>query len=317
MTLFVIRRLGLLVGALFLSSIVIFVLLRLAPWRRRPGPRGNRGFAREDRGPSCRARARPVVPRAVHRLDRRHPARRLRALAAQQQVGARRAHEQAHRDRAARAVLVGPRRRGGGPARVRGGRATRQVPTASRSTSSSQLGIAVPSFFVGLLLVVVVSVKWDLLPAQGFPTDGWDDPAEALAGARPSRDHAGDLPGCRPVPVRAVGRARRDRAGLHAHRPRQGPDPVAGPVRHGLRNASVPIVLDPRCPDRQPDRRRPRDRTGVQPPRRRADAGTDIGTRDLEKVQGTVLLLAVIVLVIGFVVDILHRSSILACGSVG
>jgi peptide/nickel transport system permease protein len=33
----------------------------------------------------------------------------------------------------------------------------------------------------------------------------------------------------------------------------------------------------------------------------------DIGQRDLEKVQGTVLLLAVIVLVIGFLVDVLHR----------
>ena len=33
---------------------------------------------------------------------------------------------------------------------------------------------------------------------------------------------------------------------------------------------------------------------------------TDVGTRDLEKVQGTVLLIAVIVLVIGFVVDIVH-----------
>jgi peptide/nickel transport system permease protein len=32
----------------------------------------------------------------------------------------------------------------------------------------------------------------------------------------------------------------------------------------------------------------------------------DIGTRDLEKVQGTVLLIAIIVLVIGFIVDILH-----------
>jgi peptide/nickel transport system permease protein len=33
----------------------------------------------------------------------------------------------------------------------------------------------------------------------------------------------------------------------------------------------------------------------------------DIGQRDLEKVQGTVLLLAVTVLVIGFLVDVLHR----------
>jgi len=34
---------------------------------------------------------------------------------------------------------------------------------------------------------------------------------------------------------------------------------------------------------------------------------SDIRTRDLEKVQGTVLLVAVLVLVIGFGVDIVHR----------
>jgi peptide/nickel transport system permease protein len=33
----------------------------------------------------------------------------------------------------------------------------------------------------------------------------------------------------------------------------------------------------------------------------------DIGSRDLEKVQGTVLLLAIIVLVVGFFVDVAHR----------
>jgi len=33
----------------------------------------------------------------------------------------------------------------------------------------------------------------------------------------------------------------------------------------------------------------------------------DVGSRDLEKVQGTVVLIAVVVLVIGFLVDVLHR----------
>jgi peptide/nickel transport system permease protein len=33
----------------------------------------------------------------------------------------------------------------------------------------------------------------------------------------------------------------------------------------------------------------------------------DIGSRDLDKVQGTVLLIAVIVLVVGFLVDVIHR----------
>ena len=41
----------------------------------------------------------------------------------------------------------------------------------------SQLGIALPSFWVGLMLIIVFAVNWQLFPAQGFPLDGWDDPA--------------------------------------------------------------------------------------------------------------------------------------------
>ena len=35
----------------------------------------------------------------------------------------------------------------------------------------SQLGISIPAFWAGLLLTTYVAVKWDLLPANGFP--GW------------------------------------------------------------------------------------------------------------------------------------------------
>jgi peptide/nickel transport system permease protein len=44
----------------------------------------------------------------------------------------------------------------------------------------SQLGVAVPVFWVGILLVSLFSLSWRVLPAGGFPQDDWADPADAL-----------------------------------------------------------------------------------------------------------------------------------------
>lgn len=46
----------------------------------------------------------------------------------------------------------------------------------------SQLGLAVPVFWIGILLVWIVAVKWRLLPSSGFPMTGWQEaPAAARA----------------------------------------------------------------------------------------------------------------------------------------
>jgi peptide/nickel transport system permease protein len=44
----------------------------------------------------------------------------------------------------------------------------------------SQLGIAVPVFWVGILLVSVFSINLRWFPAGGFPRDDWADPAAAM-----------------------------------------------------------------------------------------------------------------------------------------
>lgn len=44
----------------------------------------------------------------------------------------------------------------------------------------SQLGLAVPVFWIGIMLVWLIAVKYRLLPASGFPMKGWADPSEAL-----------------------------------------------------------------------------------------------------------------------------------------
>ncbi|MBM7468313.1 peptide/nickel transport system permease protein [Microbacterium keratanolyticum] len=44
----------------------------------------------------------------------------------------------------------------------------------------SQLSAAVPTFVLGLLLVVLVALPTRLFPVQGFPADRWADPGEAM-----------------------------------------------------------------------------------------------------------------------------------------
>jgi peptide/nickel transport system permease protein len=44
----------------------------------------------------------------------------------------------------------------------------------------SQLGIAVPVFWVGILLVSAFSINLRIFPSGGFPRDDWADPASAL-----------------------------------------------------------------------------------------------------------------------------------------
>ena len=187
MTLFVIRRLGLLVGALFLSSIVIFVLLHLLP-----------GDVARVLGGTEASPERIEALRAELGLDRSFLEQYTDWIGGilHGDFGRSLLNNKSVLDEltskltvtaplvlfsSALAAVVAV------PLGFVGGRAPPARGRCRAVNVASQLGIAVPSFFVGLLLVVVVSVKWDLLPAQGFPTDGWDDPAEALAVARPSR----------------------------------------------------------------------------------------------------------------------------------
>ena len=44
----------------------------------------------------------------------------------------------------------------------------------------SQLGIAVPIFWSGILIATVFAVLWPLLPAGGFPEIGWSEPGNAF-----------------------------------------------------------------------------------------------------------------------------------------
>ncbi len=171
----------------------------------------------------------------------------------------------------------------------------------------AQLGIAVPTLWLGLVLVLVFSVQLGWLPAQGFPVDGWGDPVAAGRSLVLPWIALGLTEGA--VLLRFV---RSSVLGvLHADYVRtaraKGLTRAQALLRHGFRNAALPVVSV----------------LGLQLAALVVGAVvvervftlpgvgsmllTDVGNRDLVKVQGEVILLVAVVLVIGFLVDVAHR----------
>ncbi|SIS08421.1 ABC transporter permease [Microbacterium sp. RURRCA19A] len=106
----------------------------------------------------------------------------------------------------------------------------------------SQLGGAVPVFWVGLLLVGVLSLNWRLFPAGGFPRRDWEDPGAAL--------YALTLPVLTIALVAGSDLARYVRSAtldvlgqqyLRAARA-TGQSFATAFVRHGIRNGVVPVI---------------------------------------------------------------------------
>ena len=168
----------------------------------------------------------------------------------------------------------------------------------------SQLGIAVPTFFVGIALIILFAVRLGVLPSQGFPAAAWDDPgasARALVlptatlalsqGAVLFRFARASFLEAMSQPWMVAARAR----GLTRRR---------ALWMHGARNASLPVLSI----------------LGVQVasllggvvliervftlPGVGQMLLKDVGTRDLTKVQGTVLALTIGVILVGAAVDV-------------
>nr|WP_055502219.1 ABC transporter permease [Nonomuraea pusilla] len=106
----------------------------------------------------------------------------------------------------------------------------------------SQLGIAVPVFWIGMLLVTVFALRLRVLPAGGFPRDDWADPARALTSlALPVVTIALVMSASL---VRYVRSATLDVLGSdYLRTARALGSSFAGAMwRHGLRNAAVPVI---------------------------------------------------------------------------
>ncbi|WP_040281766.1 ABC transporter permease [Tessaracoccus massiliensis] len=106
----------------------------------------------------------------------------------------------------------------------------------------SQVGIAVPVFWIGILLVWILALQLRLFPSGSFPRDGWADPAGALRSLT--------LPVLTIVAVMSASLTRYVRSAtldvLDSDYLRFARALGAGRgeafVAHGLRNASVPVI---------------------------------------------------------------------------
>jgi peptide/nickel transport system permease protein len=106
----------------------------------------------------------------------------------------------------------------------------------------SQLGVAIPVFWVGILLIAVFAINFRLFPSGGFPLRGWQNPGEAAVSlALPVLTIAVVMSASL---TRYVRSATLDVLGsdyLRTARALGAPFPEAL-VRHGIRNGSVPVI---------------------------------------------------------------------------
>jgi len=173
----------------------------------------------------------------------------------------------------------------------------------------TQLGLAVPSFWLGMLLVLLFAVKWQWVAAGGFP--GWD---EDLGGGLWPGLKALVLPAISLALVQAAILARIARSALldvaredfMRTARAKGLSRRAALWRHGLRHAAIPLLT----------------LGGLQFTNLLAGAivienvftlpglgqllAKAIANRDLVVVRNGVMLLSALVLLINFAVDVLH-----------
>ncbi|WP_405827721.1 ABC transporter permease [Streptomyces sp. NBC_01176] len=106
----------------------------------------------------------------------------------------------------------------------------------------SQLGIAIPVFWLGMILVAVFALNAGWLPAGGFPPDGWSEPAEAIRSlVLPVVTIALVMSASM---IRYVRSATLDVLGSDYLRTARALGSSFGRAmwRHGLRNSSVPVI---------------------------------------------------------------------------
>lgn len=189
-----------------------------------------------------------------------------------------------------------------GSAMLRGRAAGTTLNTAAQAIA------AVPVVWAGMMLVVVFAVWLGWLPAQGFPRGGWADPGAALQSLILPALTIGTIEGA--LLLRFVRSATLQAASQDFVRTAaaKGLTRNRALIQHGLPAVGLSIITV----------------LGIQVagiivgsvvveqlftlPGIGRMLVADVGTRDLVKVQGELLVLTGMVLIIGFVVDLVHRA---------
>jgi len=182
-----------------------------------------------------------------------------------------------------------------------------------RRASGALLGVAaqvlaaVPVVWAGMLLIALFGVTLRLLPTQGFPVDGWDEPGRALRSLVLPALTIGLVEGAvlfRFTRSAAIGALDEDYVRAAAAK---GQTTTRALVRHGLPNVLLSVVSV----------------LGLQVaglvvgavvveqlfalPGLGRMLVSDVGRRDLTKVQGELMTLTALVLTVGLLVDVVHR----------
>ena len=180
-------------------------------------------------------------------------------------------------------------------------------PDGTALSVGAQTLAAVPVVWAGMMLVVVFAVWLGWLPAQGFPRVGWQDPWAAFRALLLPALTIGIVEGAmlmrfvRSATLQAVGQ---DHVRTGAAK---GLTRNAALIRHGLPDVGLSVITV----------------LGLQVagiivgaviieqlftlPGIGRMLVADVSARDLPKVQGELLVLTGFVLIIGFVVDLVHR----------
>ncbi len=171
----------------------------------------------------------------------------------------------------------------------------------------SQLLAAVPAVWLGMLLIALFAVTLGWLPTQGWPLDGWQEPGRALRSLVLPALTIGIIEGAvllRFTRSAAIGALDQDYVRAAAAK---GMTLDRALLRHGLPNVMLSVVSV----------------LGLQVvglvvgavvveqlftlPGLGRMLVTDVGRRDLTKVQGELMTLTAIVLFVGLLVDVAHR----------
>lgn len=174
-------------------------------------------------------------------------------------------------------------------------------------SAAAQLVAAVPVVFAGVLLILLLGSWLRLLPVQGFPLDGWEQPGRAFASLILPALTIGVVEGA--VVLRFTRSATLDAIGQDHVRTAaaKGMTLNRALVTHGLPGVLLSVVSVIGIEIAALLVGAVIVETLFQLPGVGRMLVTDVANRDLVKVQSELLVLTGLILVVGTVVDVVHR----------